>query len=96
MGLRKVWKITSVQVPPDMFVGLKLIRARFNVTSTMLFNSLILAILNGDIKLKKDVNRKTKTKSSVMNIDDDPQLFYIEFYDKEGNLINPNKDKFEA
>lgn len=62
--------------------------AKKNVTKGHLINTLFIALLTGDIKVERDLNRKLKVVGGVT--DDVNSLYKIDLFDKQGNLLNPS------
>lgn len=62
--------------------------AKKNVTKGHLINTLFIALLTGDIKVERDLNRKLKAVCGVT--DDVNSLYKVDLFDKQGNLLNPS------
>lgn len=86
-GAKTGWITTSYQIPPSLQSDIKAFAAKHRVTLSHLVVSLYMALLTGDIQIERDLNRRQR-HTYAPHVDVAKEV-KIEFFDKDGNLLNP-------
>lgn len=85
------WYVTSYQLMPQIRFKVAGFVASKNLTYTKLFNALMIALLNGDIK----INTSTRHRMVGDYINPIEEILSVKFTDREGKILNPNRFNIE-
>jgi hypothetical protein len=85
------WKRTAVDIPTKIKKELSVICAKNSLTLTKLVNSFAIALITGDLTIENNALDSIRIIPKVGdNIDD---LVRVNYFDREGNHVNPTKYK---